>query len=182
MKFNKYKEYGDYHWKDYADKNTVYSQYVDLVCDWIKEKNVLDVGAGDGLITYLLKAQGIDNEPLAIEIAKKKGANVKKGSAYKLKGEYDAVFMGDTLEHLEDPVRAIRQARKVAPILYITTPPRKEGVKDTNHYNEWTPDELIELVEKEGFELVGDLFIQYERMFAKFVYRQGLYKRKHLFS
>jgi DNA modification methylase len=181
MKFNKYKEYGDYHWKDYADKRTVYAAHVDFLRDWVKEKNTLEVGAGDGLITHVLGIEGIDNNMEAIKIAKSKGVRVKKGSAYNLKGKYDAVLMGDTLEHLEDPIRAIRQARKVAPILYIVTPPKKEGIKDTNHYNEWTPDELIELVEKEGFELMGDIIIQYERMHAKFVYRQGLYKRKHLF-
>ncbi len=179
--YDKYKKYGDYHWKDYADKNTIYSRHVDFLKDWIKEKNVLDVGAGDGLITHVLGINGIDNNKEAIKLAKEKGADVSFGDAYNLKGEYDAVFMGDTLEHLENPIRAIRQARKVAPILYITTPPYEKGLKDTHHYNEWTPDQLIELVEKEGFELVGDLFIQYERMYAKFVYRQGLYKRKHLF-
>jgi SAM-dependent methyltransferase len=176
MKFCKYKDHGAYHWNDYKDKNTVYHHHVNFIINWIKDKNVLDVGAGDGLITYLLEAKGIEIDPSAVKLAKEKGADVKRGSAYKLTGHYDAVFMGDTLEHLEFPVKAIRQARKVAPVLYIATPPYEYGKKDTDHYNEWKPDELIDLVEKEGYELMGDIIIQFERMYAKFVYRQGLYK------
>jgi hypothetical protein len=134
------------------------------------------VGAGDGLITYLLGIKGIESDPLAVKLAKEMNADVELGNAYELKGNYDAVFMGDVLEHLEFPEKAIRQARKVAPVLYITTPPYEKGKKDPNHYHEWTPDELIALVEKEGFELVGDIIIENERMYAKFVYRIGLYK------
>lgn len=174
--FDKYKKYGAYHWDDYNDKNTVYAQHVEFLKDWIKEKDTLDVGAGDGLITYVLGIKGIDDNKEAVKLAQKKGADVKLGDAYNLSGYYDAVFMGDTLEHLEFPTKAIRQARKVAPVLYITTPPYEAGKKDAHHYNEWTPDQLIELVEKEGFELMGDIIIQYERMYAKFVYRIGLYK------
>jgi len=38
--------------------NRKYKTHVDKVVSWIKEKSVLDVGAGDGLITFKLKQKG----------------------------------------------------------------------------------------------------------------------------
>jgi len=166
MQFNKYKELGAYHWKEYGEQ-PIYTNHVDFVVGWIKEKKILDVGAGDGLITYKLKAKGIDNEPLAVKYAKEKGANVIRGNAYKLYGKYDAVYIGDTLEHLEYPEKALKQAKKVAPILYIAVPQIIPGIIDKYHYQEWTPQQLNDLVEGVGYEL-KKMFMGNGRIYAKF--------------
>lgn len=158
MQFTKYHKFGAYHWKQYADKNTKYSRHADRVKDWIKEKDCLDIGAGDGLITWLLGIRGVDDEPEAVRLAQEKGANVVLGDAYYLPfkdEEFESAFMGDVLEHMEFPSKALKEARRVIrSYLYIANP-IKGMDNDKFHYQEWTPEELTELLAKEGFELVS---------------------------
>lgn len=173
MKFTKYHKFGAYHWKQYEDKNTKYSRYADRIKGWIKEKNVLDIGAGDGKITHLLGIRGVDNEPEAVRLAKEKGADVVLGEAYNLPfkdEEFDAAFVGDVLEHLEFPHKGLKEARRVIKnYLYIASP-EKGTNKDKFHYQEWTPEELKELVEGEGFALEGEILevSREKRIYGKF--------------
>ena len=177
-KFNKYRCHGAYHWEAYT-KRRGYRKHVHFVRDWVKEKRVLDVGAGDGLITHILKAKGIDNDKDGVRLAQEKGADVILGDAYSLPFEdnsFEAVMMIDSLEHFDNPEKALQEARRVAPILYINTPPRQDPKYEGDtaisryHVQEWSPDGLWKLVEKEGFEL-EDAMIVYpkdRRMYAKF--------------
>lgn len=173
MEFSKYKKLGAYHWKMYEDKNTKYSRHADRVKEWVKEKNVLDIGAGDGKITSLLGARGVDSEPEAVRLAQEKGAGVVLGDAYCLPykdEEFEAVFMGDVLEHFEFPRKALKEARRVLKLyLYLATP-EKGTNNDKFHYQEWTPEELKELVESEGFVLEGEIFEvpKDKRIYGKF--------------
>lgn len=173
MKFSKYAKFGAYHWKQYEDKNTKYSRHADRVKEWIKEKNVLDIGAGDGKITDLLGAVGVDDELEAVRLAEEKGAHVILASAYTLPyadGSFESAFMGDVLEHLKTPEVAIQEARRVITnYLYIANP-IKGMDNDPFHYQEWTPWELKDLVERQGFVLEGDIvsIAKDKRDYAKF--------------
>lgn len=173
MKFIKYHNRGAYHWRKYDDKNTKYRRHADRVKDWIKEKNVLDVGAGDGKITHLLGIKGIDDELEAVRLAKEMGADVILGDACHLPykdEEFDSIFMGDVLEHIEFPKSALQEARRVLKkYLYIASP-EKETTNDKYHYTEWTPKELKELVESEGFLLEGEILEvpRDKRIYGKF--------------
>lgn len=144
-KFTKYEKYGAYHWGQY-EKGGKYRRHVDRVVDKLKEyDSVLDVGAGDGLITSMLGAKGIDNEPSAVECAKEKGVDVELGDAYNLPfkdNSFDAVFLGDVIEHVDNPEKVIAEAYRVArKKVLITTPPR--GMQhDPFHVREWLEDEL----------------------------------------
>ena len=138
-----------------ANPETRYYRHVQKVKDWIKEKNVLDVGAGDGCVVAALGIMGVDDEPEAVRLAQEKGANVILASAYNLPfedKEFDAVFMGHTLEHIKHPGIVLEEVRRVLKkYLYIVSPiPRG---KDKFHYNEWSMEELKELVEGYGFKL-----------------------------
>ena len=172
MQFTKYHKFGAYHWRQY-DKGTKYTRHADRVKEWIKEKNVLDIGAGDGKITHLLGIKGVDNEPEAVRLAQEKGADVVLGDAYRLPykdEEFEAAFMGDTLEHLEFPQKALREARRVLKdYLYIAVP-EKGTNNDKFHYQEWEPQELKKLVESEGFALEGEILVVPEdkRIYGKF--------------
>jgi len=179
--FDKYRKRGDYHWREFNAK-TIYRQHVLHVLEWITEDNVLDIGAGDGLITHQLRlrgkdAVGIDNSPHGLAIAKRKGVPVSAGDAYDLPKTrlFSAVFMGDVIEHLEFPVRAIHQVQGVlapAGSLYIVTPPQSaDGViRDPHHYREYTPDELLSLMRSLGFEAAGiDVRREWHRMYGRFV-------------
>ena len=181
MEFNKYRDLGDYHWSQF-DGETTYRQHVLRVLDWIEEGRVLDVGAGDGLITHQLAllgkdVLGIDNDPYALQIAKRKGVSVVFGDAYwppRNVKKLGAVCMGDVVEHLETPEKSLTQIKAVLEVggaLYVVTPPQAPDgvVRDKYHYREYTPSELIALVEPLGFttesvEVVPEL----NRMYAKF--------------
>lgn len=172
MKFTKYEKHKAYHWRQYV-KGTKYRTHADHIAKWVKEDRVLDVGAGDGLITYLVGAKGIDNEPEACELARAIGVEVMFGDAYDLTayyGAYDAVLMADVLEHFDNPQRALEQAARVAPVLYITTPERGM-VNDPFHIQEWTRDELPVFMKQNGWELYGDVKVsnRTKSMYAKFV-------------
>lgn len=172
MKFTKYHKFGAYHWGQY-DKGTKYTRHADRVKDWVKEKNVLDIGAGDGKITHLLGIKGIDDEPEAVRLAIEKGADVSLGDACHLSyndEEFESVFMGDVLEHIEFPRIALKEARRVLKhYLYLVTP-EKGTNNDKFHYQEWTPAELKELVESEGFVLEGEILAvpADKRIYGKF--------------
>lgn len=154
--FDKYIKYGAYHWDWYKTKPR-YKKHVDRVTRWIKDEKVLDIGAGDGVITYALSATGIELDPTAVKLAQERGVNVIQGSAYSLPfddEQFDAVFFGDTLEHLEFPEKAILEARRVLKEhLYIVSP-APGGVLETYEYenSKWTEDQMRTKVEALGFE------------------------------
>lgn len=173
MEFTKYKKQGAYHWKMYDDPNTKYRRHADRVKEWIKERIVLDIGCGDGKITDMLGAIGIDNDTEGIRLAKEKGVPCKIGDAYNIDFEnnsFDAVFMGDVLEHMEFPDKCLQEAKRVLKeYLYVVTPiPGMQN--DPFHYFEPTPEELKELVEKQGFVLEGEILVvpKDKRMYGKF--------------
>lgn len=173
--FTKYAEKGAYHWKQYDQKGYKYQIHADRVKDWVKEVKVLDVGAGDGLITFLLGAHGIEYEQLAVDLGKERGANIIQGDAYKLPFEYnsfEAVTMIDVLEHFEFPEKALAEARRVAPVLYINTPPKKDDgtLTDKFHVQEWSASGLVQLLENNGYTIDGfvSVYPKEKLMYAKF--------------
>jgi ubiquinone/menaquinone biosynthesis C-methylase UbiE len=161
MLFTKYQDKHAYHWRDYV-RGGKYKKHVDRVCKWVEEKNVLDVGAGDGIITYKLRATGIDNEPTAVHIAQTIGVNVILGDAYNLPfpdNHFEAVTMIDVIEHFDQPEKALAEAKRVAPVIYLATPERQPNrrVRDKFHVQEWTRDELVEFMKENGYQLTGDI-------------------------
>lgn len=173
--FNKYAEKGAYHWKEYADVNNKYHKHANRVREWVTEKKVLDVGAGDGLITSLLGAQGIEYEALAVELGRVRGVNIIQGDAYELPfpdDSFEAVTMIDVLEHFEFPEKALAESHRVAPVLYVNTPPKKDDgtLTDKYHIQEWSPKGLVDFVEKNGYVLDGcvTVYPKEKLMYAKF--------------
>ena len=164
---------GAYHWKMYDDPNTKYHRHVNRLVEWIKEKPVLDVGCGDGKITAMLGGIGFDNDQEGIKLAQEKGAPVVMGDAYcfPFRGDtFTAIFIGDVLEHLEHPEIALKEAhRVVTKYLYIASP-LKGADNDKFHYQEWTPEELIAMIEPVGFKLVDPILTvaQDKRIYGKF--------------
>ncbi len=159
MKFTKYHKHGAYHWRQYS-QNTKYTRHADRVKEWVKEKNTLDIGAGDGKITHLLGIRGVDDEPEAVRLALEKGADVVLGDAYELPfkdEEFDAAFMGDVLEHLEFPQKGLQEAKRILKKYLYLALPEKGTNNDKFHYQEWTSEELKEFVESEGFQLEGEI-------------------------
>jgi len=176
MEFEKYKKKGAYHWIEYK-KQTPYGRHANRVRKWVREGRTLDIGAGDGLITFLIGAEGIDDNDVAIKLAREKGVDVKKGTAYDLdypKNSFDNVLMADVIEHLEFPALAIREVKKVLKPggkLYITTPLAKtSGVINKYHYREYSKEELKKFITRFGFSLDEEIEIEikYFIMYAVF--------------
>jgi len=174
MEFKKYDEQGGYHWRQYV-RGTKYRKHADRIKRWVTEDNILDVGAGDGVVTYLMRAKGIDNETEAVRIAQAVGVDVELGDAYNLSfkdNSFDAVTMIDVLEHFDAPEKALAEARRVAPVIYIVTPERQpnQRVRDKYHVQEWTQEELVEFMSDNGFTLSGDILKVNEgdTMYARF--------------
>lgn len=168
--FDKYEKYGDYHWEEYS-KPTIYRRHANFVARWVNERPVLDVGAGDGLICSLLSGIGIDSNAEAVRLANARGIDVRLGDAYDLpfNSEFAAVLLGDVIEHLEHPVDALHQMRKVLQpngVLYVATPPRKGKIHDY-HYREYSKDELVCEVTACGFESI-DTHTANRRIYASF--------------
>ena len=73
--FDKYEKHGAYHWNWYDNNHTGYRDLVDLAISYFPTRgSVLDVGCGDGLISYRLfekglKVLGIDTNAHAIQLA-----------------------------------------------------------------------------------------------------------------
>jgi SAM-dependent methyltransferase len=181
MEFKKYQKRGAYHWTEYEQK-TIYGLHARKVKEWVRKGSTLDIGAGDGLITHLLQAQGIDNNALAVNLARGKGADVSMGSAYDLKtfldGKFDNVLLADVLEHLETPEKALKEVKRVLKkdgYLYIVTPPAKEDgtLHDPSfHYKEYKPEELTEFIVSQGFEEVEPVEVVNDRVRMYGIYRK----------
>lgn len=176
MEFDKYKERGAYHWKEHKQK-TPYGLHAEKVSKWIRNGKTLDIGAGDGLITSLIDGEGIDDNTIAVKLAKEMGANVVMGDAYNLEyndNTFDNVLMSDVIEHLEKPDIAVKEVKRVLRpngYYYIVTPPAKMGgLHDKYHYKEYTPKELVEYIESWGFILINNIEIidKYVRMYGVF--------------
>ncbi|MBN2661599.1 MAG: methyltransferase domain-containing protein [Tannerellaceae bacterium] len=190
MEFNKYKEQGDYHWKIYSAGTDPYVKHVDRVVSWIGPGRTIDIGAGDGLITSKIiasgdktvpndipKCIGIDDNQIAVNLAKQHGIEVKLISIYNIRCPYlsyfDNAFMGDVIEHLAYPDKALLRVKAILKMgghLYITTPPAYSNgqLHDNYHYKEYTAEKLHKFVEQFGFKLVEPIQTANVRMYAKF--------------
>lgn len=180
MEFDKYRKFGAYHWAEH-EQHTTYGVHADKVANWVKEDNILDIGAGDGLITHLLQEKGktiigIDDDETAVKLANEKGAPVGVMSAYKIEFPeeiFDAVLLADVIEHFEYPSEVIWEIYKVLRLegmLYITTPPKLEGggLHDKYHFREYSPKELVQFMKSLKFELVEPTEVKNVRIYAKF--------------
>lgn len=174
IEFDKYRRLGDYHWREYA-KPSVYRDYVNALLGWVKGERILDVGAGDGLIAHVIGARGVELDTIAVRLAQGHGVDVIEGNAGSLPfdaGSFDAVLLGDVIEHLPDPLpaSALREAHRVlcsGGTLYVTTPPERKPLRPY-HYREYTPESLQSAVEPLGFKLREPTFTRHERIHAAF--------------
>lgn len=169
-KFDKYKRYGAYHWRWYG-KKVGYTHNVDFIKKWVKEKKVLDVGAGDGLITSVLGIQGIDNDQYAVRLAKRKGASVELGDAYKIPykdKEFESAILIDTIEHFKYLDKALSEIHRVIDKFLYMNITFREKFMDPDHYRGWTKDGLIADLERCNFSLVEEPTFSCRRFFFKF--------------
>jgi 2-polyprenyl-3-methyl-5-hydroxy-6-metoxy-1,4-benzoquinol methylase len=174
IEFNKYKIRGpSYHWvqvsKSIRKRNLFvvarYQLLDKLIGDEIYKKKVLDVGCGDGVLSYLLAEKGavisgIDNSKEAIITASEKCKqfdNIKfiKSSVYELPFDemsFDYVVSSDVIEHLRDPDKMLSEIKRVwnrRGKIIITSPIKYTEIPlDKMHYKEFFEEEFVKILEK----------------------------------
>jgi ubiquinone/menaquinone biosynthesis C-methylase UbiE len=103
--------------------DTKTEKVVDLICESYREpiKRLLVVGCGDGTEAAIL-AQKLNAEVVGIDLNEEfdpvaaRYCDLRRGNAMSLEfasGEFDFVFSYHALEHIEDPVKALGEMRRV---------------------------------------------------------------------
>lgn len=182
IRFDKYKTRGPgYHWEfiKYSIKKRnlyVFARYMKVIeqIDFSKSPRILDLGCGDGVLSYLLwkkgaRVVGIDVADEAISYAFNrlgylKGIEFVLGSAYDMPftdESFDYVVSSDVIEHLEFPDKMISEIKRVLKengMAVITTPIRfTEFPLDKTHFREFFPSEFKEIFERE-FKIVRIIY------------------------
>ncbi|MEA2581140.1 MAG: hypothetical protein QOE83_2032 [Actinomycetota bacterium] len=103
-----------------------------VAAELVKAEPVLDVGGGDGLLMWILRERGFseirlsDLSPIAVEQAREAGFIAEVGDA--LAGlpygddEFATVCALDVLEHLLDPLTALRELARIGREVIVATP------------------------------------------------------------
>lgn len=132
---------------------------------------VLEVGCGGGALMRSLAARGcqvtgVDVSEEAVRLASRaaEGCETLQADACALpfgSGSFDRVVAHHLIEHLEDPVRALREWARVLRddgILVICTPnrlyPSPRIFDDPTHVHVYERKELCRLVEESGFQVL----------------------------
>jgi len=98
----------------------------------VKEKNVLDIGCGDGLLLIALrekgvKGVGVDVSDVAIKKCREKGLeavlmDVNDSHIPFPDKFFDLVILSDVLEHLYDPSSLLQEAKRLSGKILISVP------------------------------------------------------------
>lgn len=175
IEFKKYAQSGAYHWqldscnplKGNAFVKARYDECVRLLTQEtgsLKGLRVLDVGCGDGVLTWRLSqagahACGVDLSEIAIRYARQQHARYKSdaeffvSSCYDMpfpEGHFDAIISSEVIEHVQEPQKLLSEINRVLKrdgVAIISTPVRfTEHPADKMHVTEWFPSEFQRLV------------------------------------
>jgi 2-polyprenyl-3-methyl-5-hydroxy-6-metoxy-1,4-benzoquinol methylase len=172
MRFDKYEKRGaDYHWGQISRSITRRNIFVAARYETVlrqmgncRGKRVLDVGCGDGVLSYLLSRRGfhvtgLDVAREAVGFASEKTKNTENiefitASASHLpfkSGSLSYVVSSDVIEHLKEPQKMLAEIKRVfdgSGRIIITTPLRfTETPSDEMHVQEFYESDLRRLLE-----------------------------------
>ncbi len=139
--------------------------------------SALDVGCGNGASLVMLsafgyaEAKGVETDERACEAARGLGFEVLPGTAEAIPypdASFDLVFLRHVIEHVTDPVRAIRECLRVIKpggFLSLLTPNAAarmhgryrrywRGLESPRHVHVFTPPSLARVVERCGATVV----------------------------
>ena len=175
MGFSKYQKRGAYHWEQIGHHPIKANAFVkaryETCISLLKKHKItdkhstcLDIGCGDGALTYLLnkagfQADGIDTSELGIKLAKQEHLKRNSHSSFenihssKTPDEsYDTIVCSDVIEHVPDPIAFLKDIHRILRadgIAVLSTPIRfTEFPLDKEHVIEWFPSEWRTLFER----------------------------------
>tara|TARA_R110000803_G_scaffold48198_10_gene100111 strand:- start:6866 stop:7462 length:597 start_codon:yes stop_codon:yes gene_type:complete len=136
---SKYQQRGDYHFQLYKTKGDPYREHVLDVMVQVEKHvpaccQVLDVGCGEGLVTYLLLESelglgvvGCEIDGDAVALAATRNLPVEQVSFEDIDElHYEAILFLDSLEHVDDYVAVLEKAKRMTDILLIAVPDRHD--------------------------------------------------------
>jgi methionine biosynthesis protein MetW len=98
----------------------------------VRDEPILDVGGGDGLLLRMLAERGrtratlVDVSPVAVAAARAEGLDAEVGDVVRglphPDGSFGTVTALDVLEHLYDPLSALREMARVGRELVLVVP------------------------------------------------------------
>ncbi|MES0444978.1 MAG: methyltransferase domain-containing protein [Desulfobacterales bacterium] len=140
----------------------------EFAADRLKDKQVLDCACGVGYGSKILAEAGarvkaVDIDQEAIDYAKEHYAHgnvvhvVADASVIGPFNGYDAVVSFETIEHLEDPLPALKRYSKIASLLIASVPnesvfPYSENI--LYHHRHYTAEQFENLLNRAGYEVL----------------------------
>lgn len=139
------------------------------------DDEILEIGCNTGEFCYLINDKfkvspvGVDINNDAIDLALKKypDLNFQNKDLFELEGKYDAIYMQHVIEHIENPVEALKKLRnnlKKDGKLIITCPnnwayllkfiawtQKQKFCYDPSHYHEFSPRSIIKTIKKANY-------------------------------
>lgn len=204
INFTKYKKRGDYHWQGISNNifssniflQARYQMVLDRIPKLTKNKKVIDVGCGDGVLSYLIKIKkkgkifGIDPSPEAIKIARKKfdelkikDCSFKIGSGYNLpfrSNSFDFAVAADVIEHVNKPEKMLKEIRRIlkkkGKIILSSTVKLSEIPEDKMHVREYLEDELKAMVKEYYYRVKTNTS---HPLFLKNIYQSSFNLRRY---
>lgn len=138
---------GSHKVKNYLDKFSEEPHYGYIADRVLREnfKNILEIGVGGGLTLKHINDKCPDVEFVGMDISKKLIERARSnfnewemdvelfmGDAYGMPNindnQYDAVLLIDVIEHLEDPVKALKEANRIARREVIINVPSRQSI------------------------------------------------------
>lgn len=148
--------------------------------DKVSGHSVIDIGGGEGSYSYKLKIHGreclvVDIDPVYLKRAKSKGLMVARMSADSLAirdEAFDTALLVEVVEHLADPEKALKEAKRVArQNVFITTPSHDTyfWLKDRTLFTEGSlpPDHLHFFTKPTLENLLASIFPSYRVLYGE---------------